>query len=143
MSSPNLPITWYVRDGASSVFYVLLNDENGTFIPGSSLDSMECWLYLKASPSTIINSRGTHQGSGQDVFNANGGTLYDTVQTWTDENGVAHDYNFKLVLDAADNLNQDSSETEIHVLLLKWGFNTTGVGYYETLFSVTNNPQVP
>ena len=124
MSSPILPITYYVRDGDTSVFSATIQDEDGVGIPSASLLTLKCWLYLKNAPTATINSR-----SAQSVLNANGGTV--------DSSG-----NFELVLGPADNESQGSSETETHVLLLRWTYNVDRAGSHEAWIQVTDNPQV-
>ncbi len=62
------------------------------------------------STSTIINSR-----TAQNIKGANGCTLYDTTQTFTDADGVSHSYNVELRLDAADMAMISTRAGEVHV----------------------------
>lgn len=123
MSTPITPRTWYVRDGDRSVFTATIEDETGTPIPGGSLLTLKCWLYLKSTGATI-NGR-----SDQNVLNANGGTV--------DGSG-----NFELTLSPADNESQGTGATEIHVLLLRWTYDTDGAGSHEAWIQVTDQPKV-
>lgn len=121
MSSQPLPRTWYVRDCDSAVFTCTVQDEEGTPIPGSALDSLTMWLYLNAGEKPIINSR-----DGVDVLSS------------LDESG-----NFELVLTPEDNEFQGlTGGTEIHVLVLRWEFNTNRAGSHEAWIQVTDQPKV-
>lgn len=124
MSSPIVPITRYVRDSDVAVFTAQVQDENGVAIPAASILTLKMWLYVR-STGEIINNR-----DGVNVLNANGGTV--------DGSG-----NFTLVLDPADNEFQGTSGgTEVHVMLLRWTYNTNRAGSYEEWIQVTDQPKV-
>lgn len=123
MSTPITPVTYYVRDGDTSVFTATIQDEDSVAIPAASLLTLKCWLYVQ-STGTIINSR-----SDQSVLNANGGTV--------DSSG-----NFELTLSPADNEHQGTATTEIHVLLLRYTYNVDRAGSHEALIQVTDQPKV-
>lgn len=121
MSSPVLPSKWYVKDCDSAVFTCTVQDEEGTPIPGSALDSLSMWLYLQAPTNPIINSR-----DGVDV------------QSSLDETG-----HFELVLTPEDNEFQGTTGgTETHVLVLRWTFNTDRAGSHTAHIQVTDEPKV-
>jgi hypothetical protein len=137
MSSPIQPTHAYVAERNRLFFTAEVRDETGALIPGSSLATLTLTLYLYGDPKTIINSR-----SAQSVKNANGGTTYDTIQTWTDEDNVAHEFNFKMVFSAEDNAHVGAYPAERHVAVFRWTYDTTGQGSFTILINILDEPKV-
>lgn len=99
--------TYSISEQETPIYSFTLKDENGSVVPGSSLNSVTLTFYAVHS-GAIINSR-----NGQNVLNANNVTISEQgVVTWTLQlNDV------KIV--------DDTQLTETHraLFLFTWGSN--------------------
>jgi hypothetical protein len=137
MSSPIQPTKAFVPERNRLFFTCVIRDETGTMIPGSSLATLLCTRYLLGDPKTIINSR-----DAQSVKNVNGGTLYDTLQSWTDAAGVVHEFNFKMVFSPEDNAHVGAYPHERHVVVFRYTYDTTGAGSFTLVVEILDEPKV-
>lgn len=107
--------------GSTPTLTAIVQDAQRQPIPGSSLTSLEGWLYDQATKSVINGFE------GRDLLNANGGSVSQAGALSID-------------LSADDMvLMNESLDREIHVLQLKWTWNGgTKVGYGRIMFQVRN-----
>ena len=115
-------LTTPVIEKQTTVLTGVIQDENGSPIAASQLETFILYLYNQKN-SAIINTR-----SGSNILNANGGTV--------DANGV-----FVLTLDSADMTLVGTDTLEIHVAQFRWTWpNGAPVksGVHEVIFSVYN-----
>jgi hypothetical protein len=115
-------------EGATRYLRFLLTDVDG--VTGlTSLSTVLTALTLdlyEARTKAAINDR-----IAQNIKNANGGTVYDAPQAYTDSRGVARQYNVEVRLDAADMACLRETTSERHVALVRatWGDPAKTVTY--------------
>lgn len=98
-----------------------LKDDEGVVIPSGDIAALTVTLYRMPSGS-IINSR-----DGQDIKNANGGTIHATSGAWA------------LVLSGLDNAIEDGRGEETHQAQIKWTYNAGAKdGYHVFEFKIAN-----
>lgn len=123
-------------EGASCVIWATLLDEDGiSYLPNASgvLDDCTLDLYEDTTKSAINGC------VARNILNANGGSVYDTLQTKAD--GTT--YNLKIRLSPADMACLLATPTELHVALIRypWGSGTK-MGIHEIAFTVANLSKV-
>ena len=113
-----------VNENSTARYTATLVDETGALIPGSSLTTLTLTLSDRATGS-ILNNR-----SAQNVMNANGVTVYDTLQNGVDADGNAITYNVLWQVSPADNAIAIAGRAlEVHIALFKgtWSSGTKEV----------------
>ena len=121
-------MTIRVNERGTFEYKCRLVDEDGELLVPVSLSTLTLTLYDK-STDAIINSR-----DDQSVLNANGGTLYSTLQTDAEDN----EYNFAWNSDPADSpIVTAGSETEVHVALFEWTYGAEA-GSHQVYIRVVN-----
>lgn len=103
-----------VREQATAFFRATILDQNKLLLPASALQTLTLTLYRKGDPTAIVNLR-----DDQDVLNANGVDVYETLQT--DPDGTT--YNLKWEISPDDNTILGTSAEEKHVALFRYSWN--------------------
>ena len=113
------------KEAATSRYTTTLKDQDGTAIPGTSLDSLTLTFYDKVT-NGIINSR-----DDQNILGANNGSVDAAgLLTWE--------------MQAADNPIVDATrDRESHVALFKFGWDSGRVAYHEAEIWCENLNKVP
>lgn len=112
-----------VLERTTVVYEADIQDEAGTGIPAASLADLTWKLYDLAS-GQYINAR-----TGISVLNANGGTV--------DTGG-----NFSHVYTPEDMAFVGTGNSEVHVSLYEWTYNSGRKGKHRAYFTVVNEPKV-
>ena len=121
-------MTIRVNERGTFEYKCQLVDENGDLLVAASLTTLVLTLYDRATDA-IINSR-----DEQSVLNANGGTIYSSLQTDADGN----EYNFAWNSEPADSpIVTAGSETEMHVALFEWTYGSDA-GSHQVYIRVVN-----
>lgn len=116
-----------VNELASFSYSGTLKDENGVIIGPTDLTTLTFTLYDQDT-NTIINSH-----NDQNALNANNWTLTS-----------ASSGNLTWLAKGADNpIVDDSKETEVHILLLKWTYGTGLQGNKCVAIRVVNIVRIP
>ena len=117
-----------IGERTTSVYTATVQDEDGVAIPGTSLSTLTLTLYDQGSRQ-IINGR-----SAQSVLGTasplNGGQV----------NGSGA---FTMIFDPEDNAFVGTGDTEVHVALFRYTYDSaTKAGQQRVFFTVVNEPKV-
>jgi hypothetical protein len=131
--------TFEILEQTTGVYRATITDEGGAMLPASTLSTLKLTLYVKTAAGNVyINSR-----NEQNVLNANGVLVYDTLQTDTLSDGTQLTYNLKWVIAALDTtLNNSNLKTERHIALFEWTWPTDKQGKHEVILAVKNLTEV-
>lgn len=131
--------TFSILEQTTGVYRATITDEGGAMLPGSTLSTLKLTLYAKTSAGNVyINSR-----NEQNVLNANGVVVYDTLQTDVLSDGTTVTYNLKWVISALDTtLNNGNLKVERHIALFEWTWPTDKAGKHEIILAVQNLTEV-
>lgn len=125
--------TFQATEQTSARYLGTLTDETGTLVGPTILDSAALTLYDERT-NAIINSR-----DAQDVLNANGVTIYNTLQTASD--GTT--YNLVWLMDPADNMIVTSRlPFEAHIAVFDVRWSSTKRMVHEVRIRVENVGQI-
>ncbi|HOG29223.1 MAG TPA: hypothetical protein PLT35_08075 [Vicinamibacterales bacterium] len=123
-----------MNERASGRYIGTLRDEAGTLLTAADLTAATLTLYDQAS-GTIVNSR-----SAQNVKNANGVTLYDTLQT---DVATGKTYNLLWLIEPADNAIVGTGPAERRVALFVFTCSATKEVPHEVTWIVRNLTKRP
>jgi hypothetical protein len=122
-----------VNEQSSARYTGTLKDENGTIVPASALTTLVLTLYDKVT-GAVINGRNL-----QNVLNASGVTVYDTLQSGVDQDGNAISYNLLWAMSPADNaIVTDANATEVHIAVFQGTFGTGKALTHDLAITVRN-----
>ena len=102
-----------------------LQDADGNALTLAQVATLKVWLYNRKT-GAIINGR-----DGQNIKNANGGTLHDTSGAFTFQTAVA------------DVAIQDDTQTgEVHITVIRWTYGSGLEGAYVWALQIDNEVRV-
>lgn len=106
-------------EGSTPRFWATLRDEMGALIQASSLTSLSLTLYDVAT-KRILNSR-----DSQNVLNINNVTVYNSLQSGTDEDGKSITYNLLWQLQPLDTaIVRPGKAVEVHAAEFVWTWDS-------------------